>query len=402
MNNNFQNNKYNVCIAGGLGHVGLPFGLALADAGQKVILFDINQDTIQKVSSGIMPFKEKGAEDILKKVLNKNLFITDNPESISNSKYLVVIIGTPVDRHLNPMFNTFLNFFEGIINYIRNGQHIILRSTVYPGTTQKIWEILKSKGKDINISFCPERIAEGKAIEELHSLPQIISAFNDKSFNEAKELFSLLTKDIIRLEPLEAELAKLITNTWRYLTFAISNQFYQITTQQGIDFYKIYDAITYKYPRLQGLPKPGFAAGPCLFKDTMQLSAYSNNSFFLGHAGMLINEGLPNFIVQMLKDKYPLRVKTVGILGMAFKANSDDRRESLSYKLRKMLQVESHKVLCSDVYIFEKDFVDIETIQKDCDIIILGAPHNEYKNLTFSDDQIIVDVWNFWNKGGLF
>lgn len=402
MSNEFINNEFDVCIAGGLGHVGLPFGLALANANKKVILFDINTKTIEKVSSGEMPFKEEGAEEILKKVLNKNLFITDSPVSITKSKYLVVIIGTPVDEHLNPMFDTFLNFFDGIYDYIKDGQHIILRSTVYPGTTQKICEILKSKGKNINISFCPERIAEGKAIEELHSLPQIVSAFDDKAFEEAKSLFLHLTPDIIRLEPLEAELAKLITNTWRYLTFAISNQFYQITTQQNIDFYKIYDAITYKYPRLQGLPKPGFAAGPCLFKDTMQLSAFSNNSFFLGHAGMLINEGLPNFIVKTLKEKYNLKDKTVGILGMAFKANSDDKRESLSYKLKKMLQVEANKVLCSDIYIKEKDFVDVSIIKEKCEIIILGAPHQEYKDLKFPDDKIIVDVWNFWNKGGLF
>ena len=397
-----NNCQYEVCIAGGLGHVGLPLGLALANAGKKVMLFDINQTTIELVSKGKMPFIEKGAEEILQKVLNKTLFISSNPEVVSSAKYLIVIIGTPVDEHLNPMFDTFKKFFDGITNYIVNDQHIVLRSTIYPGTTEKIWESLKAQGKKVNISFCPERIAEGRAIEELHSLPQIISAVDDESFEEAKDLFISLTEDIVRLEPIEAEIAKLITNTWRYLTFAISNQFYQLTTQNNIDFYKIHDAITYKYPRLQGLPKAGFAAGPCLFKDTMQLSAFSNNSFFLGHASMLINEGLPNFIVNNLKEKYELKNKTVGILGMAFKANSDDKRESLSYKLRKMLTVEAHEVLCSDVYIRDERFVSVDDILSKCDIIILGTPHHEYKNLVFEKDKIVVDIWNYWGNGGLF
>lgn len=189
---------------------------------------------------------------------------------------------------------------------------------------------------------------------------------------------------------------------WRYIQFAIANQFYQIATQQGLDFYKIYDAITYKYPRAQNFPPAGFAAGPCLFKDTMQLAAYSNNSFFLGHAAMLINEGLPNFIMQNLKNKYSLKNKTVGILGMAFKANTDDKRESLSYKLKKILEIEAKKVLCSDVYIHEEGFISAQSLVKNSDIIILATPHTEYAELPLDDEKIVVDIWNFYGKGGLF
>ena len=161
------------------------------------------------------------------------------------------------------------------------------------------------------------------------------------------------TSCILFLSPIEAELAKLFTNTWRYIQFSIANYFYQITTQKNLDFYKIYEAITYNYPRAKDFPAAGFAAGPCLHKDTMQVVAYSNNSFFMGHAAMLVNEGLPNFIVQRLKEKYSLKDKIVGILGMAFKANNDDKRESLSYKLRNILDIEAKKVICSDVYIRE-------------------------------------------------
>ena len=396
-----KNHRYNICIVGGLGHVGLPLGISLAQSGKQVVLYDINQRAIDVVSQGKMPFVEEGAEKILQDVLGKNLFISSDKQVIADSYFIVIVIGTPVDEHLNPKFTIFKQFFDKIVDLVSDNQHIILRSTVFPGSTEKIKDYLESKGKRVKVSFCPERIAQGKAMEELRTLPQIISSFDDDALSEAQELFSLLTKDIVVLAPVEAELAKLFTNVWRYIQFAISNQFYQITTQQGLDFYRIYEAITHNYPRARSFPPAGFAAGPCLFKDTMQLAAYSNNSFFLGHAAMLINEGLPNVIVQRLKDKCSLRDKTVGILGMTFKANNDDTRESLSFKLKKLLEIEAKKVLCSDVYIHEEDFVAPQDIVREADIVILATPHKEYANLDIKE-KVLVDVWNFYGTGGLF
>jgi UDP-N-acetyl-D-mannosaminuronic acid dehydrogenase len=394
-------NKYDICIVGGLGHVGLPLGISFAASGKKVILYDINQKTIDTVSEGKMPFLEAGAEKVLQKVLNKNLFISSDKQVISQSYFIVIVIGTPIDKHLNPSFTIFKDFFDGIIEMLENDQHIIFRSTIYPGTIEKIRDYLRNKNKLSRLSYCPERIAEGKAMEELRNLPQIISSFDDESLKEVKELFSLLTDEIVILQPLEAELAKLFTNVWRYIQFSISNQFYQIATQQGVDFYNIYDAMTYKYPRLKGLSSAGFTAGPCLLKDTMQLAAYSNNSFFLGHAAMLINEGLPNFIVQQLREKYSLKDKIVGVLGMAFKANNDDKRSSLSYKIKKIMDIEAKQVICSDVYIRNDSFVSADELVMMSDIIILGAPHKEYAALKIDNTKILIDVWNFYKKGGL-
>ena len=307
-----KNSLYDVCIVGGVGHVGLPLGISFAHSGKRVMLYDIDEKAIHTVLQGKMPFIETGAEEILKNVLGKNLFLSSDKQVISDSYFVIMVIGTPVDEHLNPKFTVFKRFFDEIIDLINDDQHIILRSTVFPGTTEKIKQYLESKAKITKVSFCPERIAQGKAMEELRKLPQIVASFDEPSFREAKELFSLFTREIVFLSPIEAELAKLFNNVWRYIQFAISNQFFQIATQYGLDFYKIYNAITYKYPRAEGFPPAGFAAGPCLFKDTMQLAASSNNSFFLGHAAMLINEGLPNFIVQRLKDKYSLKEQNSG------------------------------------------------------------------------------------------
>lgn len=387
---------------GGLGHVGLPLGISLANAGMLVSIYDIDKKKIDLVSQGKMPFLEAEAEPILKKVIGKTLSISANKSVIAENHFVIVVIGTPVDEHLNPQFTIFKKFFDGILDVIRDDHHIILRSTVFPGTTDKIKEYLISKGKKTKVSFCPERIAQGQAMKELSALPQIIASTDEEAAAEATELFSCLTKDIVRLKPFEAELAKLFTNVWRYIQFAISNQFYQIATYHDLDWYKIYDAITHKYPRAQSFPGAGFAAGPCLFKDTMQLASFSNNSFFLGHAAMLINEGLPNFIVQRLKDNQSLKGKSVGILGMAFKANNDDKRESLSYKLKKIMEIEAKEVRCSDVYIQEEGFVSAEDLISSSDIVILGTPHKEYKQLEIPEQKTLVDVWNFYGKGGAF
>lgn len=398
-----KNYRYDICIIGGCGHVGLPLGIAFARAGKKVVLYDIDQDAINIISNGKMPFMEEGAEDALKTVLQKNLYLSSDKQVISDSYFIVIVIGTPIDEHLNPRFTLFKDFLSEILEYIKDEQHIILRSTIFPGSTEKIADFLRDKGKKTKVSFCPERIAEGKAMEELRNLPQIVASFDKLSFQEAEELFLSLASDVISLEPGEAELAKLFTNVWRYIQFSISNQFYQIATQYDLDYYKIFDAVTHKYPRTKYMPRAGFAAGPCLFKDTMQLAAFSNNSFFLGHAAMLVNEGLPNFIVQRLKEKYTLKDKIVGILGMAFKGDIDDPRESLSYKLKKILEIESKQVLCTDPFVTDSNLVSLSEVVTRSDILILGAPHSQYKQgrIDFSEKNII-DVWNFFGKGGYF
>jgi len=233
-------------------------------------------------------------------------------------------------------------------------------------------------------------------------LPQIVSSFDDDSKTEAKELFSLLTDEIVFLDPLEAELAKLFCNIWRYIEFSISNQFYQLAVENNVDFYRIFDALVFNYPRAANIKPAGFTAGPCLYKDTAHLVAYTGNSFNLGNAAMLINEGLPSFIVRKLRDKFALREKTVAILGMGYKANIDDKRDSLAYKLKTKLEVECGRVLCSDVYIREDGFVAPGQAVSAADIIILGAPHDEYRSLQIPPGKVLVDVWNFFKKGGLF
>jgi UDP-N-acetyl-D-mannosaminuronic acid dehydrogenase len=386
-----------ICILGGCGHVGLPLATAFAVKGAKVSIYDIDKRAVDMVNKGELPFHEDNLKEILQSVIGKNLIATDNIEIIKDSKFLLIIIGTPVDEHLNPKMDLIDVTIDQIKPYLQEGQIIILRSTLYPGTTQLVKKKLESEDMNIEVCFCPERIAEGRAMEELFTLPQIVSGFNKESIQWVVNLFKLLTNDIIETNPLEAELIKLFTNSWRYISFAVANQFFMIAEEYQVNFYKIYDAMKYKYPRTRDFPKPGFAAGPCLFKDTMQLSAYTNNKFFLGHSSMLINEGLPNFILTQLLNKYDLHKMNVGILGMAYKAESDDPRESLSYKLKKVFKLVAKEVICSDVYIKNKSFVSEEELLDRSDIIIIGSPHNKYVSLDYKG-KIVYDIWNIREK----
>lgn len=389
--------KYDVCVIGGAGHVGLPLSVAFAGKGKRVIIYDVNKCAMEKISQGTMPFMEHGCEELLRSTLGKTLFTSWDIESIGEAKFIIVIIGTPVDAHLNPVHDELSAFFDSIVPHLKSDQILILRSTVYPGTTTRLRRDLRRQIPGIEVCFACERILEGRAMEELYNLPQIIAGEDDDAIAQVRNLFRVLTSEIVVTGCIEAELAKLFTNSWRYIQFATANQFYMIAEQYGADFYQIYDAMIFKYPRARNFPRPGFAAGPCLFKDTMQLNAFSSNRFFLGHSAMLINEGLPNFLLEMLKRNYELSEKRVGILGMAFKAESDDCRESLSYKLRKILLIETKDVLCSDEYITDTRFVCAEELVNRSDIVIIGAPHAAYKNLDYKD-KVVIDVWNLTSE----
>jgi UDP-N-acetyl-D-mannosaminuronic acid dehydrogenase len=379
-----------ITIVGGCGHVGLPLGIVLASkAGLQVDLLDIDPTKVDLVNSGKMPFMERGADELLIQVVGKSLKATIDPSCINSADAVITVVGTPVDRHLNPTVGEVYRSIDALLDRMKDGTLLILRSTVYPGVTKLVYERLRRLNRKVMLAFCPERIAEGNAVEELIKLPQIVSGFEPDAIAAAGELFGRIAPSLIELTPPEAELAKLFTNSWRYANFAISNQFYMLAENCGLDFYRIHDAVTRDYPRMRSFAKAGFAAGPCLLKDTLQLAAFSQNNFFLGHAAMLINEGLPMFLVQQLRP-HDLPNKRVG-----FKAESDDKRDSLSYKLKKLLSVEALEVLCTDPYVPDEDLVPLEEAIRRADIIIVGAPHAVYHDIDIPAEKVVLDPWNF-------
>lgn len=390
-----------VVVVGGGGHVGLPLALVLAESGFEAVSLDISEETVSKINSGEMPFVENGAQNLLSRTLaNKSFFATTDHKVIAGADIVIIVIGTPVDEHLNPDPNAVVNAFMACIPHMNSNQLVILRSTVFPGVTERVKNLLAESNLFPDVTFCPERILEGHALKELRELPQIIGATTEIGAERASKVFIKLGVKTIVVTPDEAELAKLFTNVWRYIKFAAANQFWLMSNEAGLDFSRIRDAITFDYPRASDLPNAGFAAGPCLFKDTMQLAAFSNNNFALGHSAMLVNEGLPLYVVSKLEEKYDLSQLKVGILGAAFKGESDDIRSSLSYKLKKILEFKAKKIFMTDPYVsVDPTLVSLEKILTDCDILVLAAPHNSYKHI--ATEKPIIDIWNLLGNGNL-
>ena len=389
-----------VVVLGGGGHVGLPLSLSLAKAGLRVGVYDTNRATLERISAGEMPFLENGADELLRELLpTGRLELGADAEMIGRTDQLIVVVGTPVDEFLGPSMTIFEKTVDQIAPHLRDGALVVLRSTVYPGTTGFVRQHLEARGCRVDVAFCPERIAEGHALEELHSLPQIIGADDERARERAETLFRSLVSKTVATSTKEAELAKLFTNTWRYMKFAVANQFLMIADQAGVDYTNVLRAIREDYPRASDLPGPGFAAGPCLFKDTMQLAAFTSDHFPMGQAAMQVNEGLPAYIVAALERRYGgLQGKTVGILGMAFKSESDDTRASLSYKLRKLLSWAGARVVCTDPYVNDERLTTLECVLDESDILILGAPHKAYRGLEIGGKDV-VDVWGALGEG---
>jgi UDP-N-acetyl-D-mannosaminuronic acid dehydrogenase len=387
--------KKNILIVGGAGHIGLPLGLLLANKGQNVILYDKNKKTINKINSLKMPFMEEGGNKLLLKN-KKRIFATNRKLYVKKAEIIIICIGTPIKKNKKPDLVFFFKLFREIKNFLDPNQLIIIRSSIFPGTCQKVSNFLGKNFK--NISYCPERVVQGKSVTELPKLPQIISGLSKKAIIESQLLFNLICHKTIVTSVTEAELIKLFSNAWRYINFSIANQFYMICENLGINFKSLRKNMITGYVRNKGIPLPGFAAGPCLYKDTEQLNSYFKEEFNLGKIAININESLPNFIYKKIKNKFRnnLRNKVIGILGIAFKANIDDVRDSLAIKLMKLLQQKGFKVIFSDYLVKMKNNISTKKLVSKSDIIIIGAPHKVYKNLKFKKDKYLVDTWGMF------
>lgn len=383
-----------VAVVGGAGHVGAPLAIVLASRGVRTLAYDIDAGALDSLRRGRMVFFEHEAEPLLRECLARDAIrFTSEPGQLAGTPTLVITIGTPIDEFHNPRIEVVTRCLDGLMPYLADGQLVILRSTVAPGVTEYVDRYLRAKGRNMLVAFCPERVVQGHAIRELQTLPQLVSGTTPEAEECAARLLSRIAPKILRLPPREAEFAKLISNAYRYIEFAAANQFYTMAEMAGLDYSRVLDALRQDYPRASMLPGPGFAAGPCLMKDTMQLVAFNSNSFVLGSTAMMINEGLPNFLVERLRLRSDLARTKVGILGMAFKADTDDTRESLSYKLGKILRFHGATVLYSDEYARDPTFVTKEELVERSDVVIVGVPHAAYRTLRVPRRVDLVDLW---------
>ena len=318
---------------------------------------------------------------------------TNSPDKISKGGPVIITIGTPIDEFLNPVRKVVQEAVDWLLPSLADDQLLILRSTVFPGTTDWLDGYLKSKGRKLKLAFCPERVVQGYGLKELREMPQIVSGTTPEAEQEAARLFERIAPEVVVMTPAEAEFGKLFANAYRYIEFAATNEFYLIAKAAGVDYQRVLAGMKHDYPRLKSIPRPGFAAGPCLVKDTMQLSAFASNRFGLGHAALLVNEGLVLHVIDDIRRRVDLGNTTVGLLGMAFKAESDDVRASLSYKFKKMLAGQARAVLTTDPFVTtDPDIRPLDEVIEKSDLMILCAPHVAYKSADFKGKPVF-DVW---------
>lgn len=397
----------NVAVIG-IGRVGLPLALVLAEEGFTVYGLGRNPQKISQIKEGIMPFIEKDGDRLLKKYVNKTFHPTTDYSKVSECNYVVLTLGTPIDENMNPVYDQINIVLKSIAPYLTKNQTLILRSTVSPRTTEYVKLFINDikglkVGKNFFLAFCPERIAEGFAIEEIKSIPQIIGGVDRKSSQKAEEFFKKIGVMTLITDDVSAELAKLFTNMYRYINFAIANEFMVLADNYNKDIYEIVNLVNYKYKR-GGLTLPGLTGGPCLFKDGFFLISHLPFNDLIT-TSWKINESVPLMLVKKLRERVRLDGKRAVILGLAFKSDIDDIRESLSFKVRKALLRERAKLTLHDPYVKEYIYQDIEKdvykAIEGAEILFIATNHKEYKNLDIhkikkivAKNCIICDVWN--------
>ncbi|MBR58695.1 MAG: nucleotide sugar dehydrogenase [Myxococcales bacterium] len=407
---------FDVCIIG-TGRVGLPLGLAFVDAGLKAIGYDINADLRSQINQGTMPFREPGFDAIIAK---KQFEVSDNIAVAARAKNIIITVGTPLHEHIESDLRQLQRVIEELTPVLRPGHFLGLRSTVAPRTTTFVKRFIEKKsslrvGVDLGLAFCPERIAEGCAYEELKTLPQVVGCEDTLSKEASSQLFETISPKVLHTSFLNAELVKLFTNAERYVHFALANQFALVADTLDGNIYEIQSLANYEYPRNQ-LASPGLTAGACLRKDFGMINEWNPYPDILLSAWKM-NESIPLFLVDHLRRRTTLIDQRVAILGYTFKQDSDDIRDSLVPKLYRYLQRECpHSIKVSDHNLTAEILDPVngtltntswEEATEDADVVFVATNHNGYDEVlktlsTTRPDCWIVDIWNVGGTGQIF
>jgi UDP-N-acetyl-D-mannosaminuronic acid dehydrogenase len=398
----------------GLGRVGLPLALCFADRGLRVLGVDHDAKVLTSLRAGQMPFNEAGTQALLDRVRRSGrLELTDRAADAAQADDIVITIGTPSFSHIESDLRQVRAALDDLLPLLRPGHSLILRSTIAPGTTDFVAGYLAKRrglrvGEDVFVAHAPERIAAGRFLEEISTLPCIIGGVCETSTERAASLFSVFGAPIVRTTPVQAELAKIWTNILRYATFALPNLLMMDCESYGANVFEVIDLINRDYPR-GGIAMPGLTAGTCLRKDFAFSEERSHGPGML-LAVSRVNESVPLFLVEGVKRRVgPLGSRKVAVLGLTFKRDTDDERDSLSPKLIRLLERELADVAVCDPHAPTPTQPLSDTV-RDADVVIVATNHSEFERPeTFkqihalaSDDCLLVDPWNTLGTGQVF
>jgi UDP-N-acetyl-D-mannosaminuronic acid dehydrogenase len=393
----------------GLGRVGLPLALSFADRGLDVIGVEREAAVLEQVAAGNMPFRETGTQELLERVLVEGRFETTRAvQDAARAEHIVLTLGTPSHLHIEIDISQIRHAVDDLLPVLREGHSLILRSTVAPGTTDWVAGYIEQRrgfrvGEDLFVAHVPERIAANHFVEEIATLPCIIGGVGEGSGARAAELFSAFGTEIVQTTPTQAELAKIWTNILRYTQFALPNLLMMEAEQYGANVFEVIDLINRDYPR-GGIAQPGLTAGACLRKDfTFSEERSSAPGMLL--AVSRVHETVPLFLVKGLQTRLggSLRDRKVAVLGLTFKRNSDDARDSLSYKLVRLLERELAHVTRHDPHV-PAESEPLEAALDGADAVVVATNHSDFEDLLdrLPDGVVLVDPWDVTGSGRVF
>jgi UDP-N-acetyl-D-mannosaminuronic acid dehydrogenase len=395
----------------GLGRVGLPLALSFAERGLRVVGIDRDPERLECLRSRHMPFEEPGAQELLERV---ELTLSDRVSDAAAAEQIVITIGTPALSHIEIDLRDIRSALDDLLPVLRPGHSVVLRSTIAPGTTEFVAGYLEKHrgfvaGEDVFVAHAPERIAAGRFLEEIDTLPCIIGGVGERSGEVCGRLFGVFAAPIVQTTPVQAELAKIWTNILRYATFALPNLLMMDCEQYGANVFEVIDLINRDYPR-GGMKMPGLTAGTCLRKD-FAFSEERSNAPGMLLAVSRVHESVPLFLVNGVKRRLggALAGRKVAVLGLAFKAGTDDERDSLSHKIVRLLERELADVAVHDPHVATPTQSFDEAVGS-ADAVIVATNHAEFCGgdalrrvaALAGEDVLVVDPWNCFGAGQVF
>jgi UDP-N-acetyl-D-mannosaminuronic acid dehydrogenase len=401
---------YDVAVIG-LGRVGLPLALCFADRGLTVLGIDNDPERLHAVSDGRMPFGETGLQAVLDRV--GSLDVSDRAADAARARHIVITLGTPSFSHIEIDLSQIKSVLDDLLGHLEPGHSVTLRSTIAPGTTEFVAGYLEKHrgfaiGEDVFVAHAPERIAAGRFLDEIGTLPCIVGGMGGRSGEVVGELFAVFGAKIVQTTPVQAELAKIWTNILRYTMFALPNLLMMDCEQYGANVFEVIDLINRDYPR-GGMPQPGFTAGTCLRKD-FAFSEERSRAPGMLLAVSRVNESVPLFLVQgMTRRMGSLKGRKVAVLGLAFKAGTDDERDSLAHKLVRLLERELADVAVHDPHVATPT-QSFEEAVIDADAVVLATNHPEFCGADAfrrvadgaRNEALIVDPWDCFGAAQVF
>ncbi len=398
----------------GLGRVGLPLALSFADRGVRVLGIDHDQAIMDSLRGGRMPFVEAGTQELLERVLaDGRLELAERAADAAQADDIVITIGTPSFSHVESDLSQVRAAVDDLMPLLRTGHNLILRSTIAPGTTEFVAGYIEKRrelrvGEDIFVAHAPERIAAGRFLEEISSLPCIVGGVGEGSTERAAEVFSVFGAPLVKTTPVQAELAKIWTNILRYATFALPNLLMMDCERYGANVFDVIELINHDYPR-GGIAMPGMTAGTCLRKD-FAFSEERSNAPGMLLAVSRVNEAVPLFLIEGIKRRIGTAAnRKVAVLGLTFKRNTDDERDSLSPKLIRLLERELADVAVCDPHAATPTQSLADAVQ-DADVVIVATNHSEFEQPEVfqeiidraAPDCLLVDPWNALGTAQVF